>query len=455
MQGSVAETVPDRLPFGFESLGEQDLKGFSQPVRAFAVKLKAGGQIPNPEQRNSRISGDSRKIPNKPSIAVLPFTNLSGDSQQDYFGDGITQDIISTLSRFKNMHIVAYHSVHQYKTQKSSIEKIAAEQSVRYILEGSIRRSTDRIRVNAELIDSETGANCWVEQYDRQLHDIFKVQDDITKNITTAMRVRFTGGDMDRLRAKGTENIKAWGLSIMAGDLLDEYKRENLVEAHRMVDEAIELDPNYGNAWVVKGFAHFEEAYCGWGDFDNSLLEAENAALQAQKINPNYAEVWSLITMVHMLKQDTLSCVEAGRKAVELGPGNADAQSAYAIALFFAGQFDEAWTAYEKSLKLSPIYPANYLITGGGICVRKGQYKDAIETLERSVDLQPDSPLARIFLVNALLENGEEQKPKLVADEVRNLDPTFRITGAVIEHGNDDKRRDRFRENLKKMDFTE
>ena len=156
-----------------------------------------------------------------------------------------------------------------------------------------------------------------------------------------------------------------------------------------------------------------------------------------------------------MLKQDSLSCVEAGRKAVELGPGNAEAQGVYAIALVHAGQYDEAWAAYEKSLNLSPIYPAYFLLTGGDICLRRGQLKDAIEIFQRSVDIQPDSPLARIFLVNALLENGEESRAKLIADEIRNLDPTFRIKGVVIEHSNDEKRRERFRKNLKRMGFTD
>ncbi len=455
VQGSVAETVPDRLPFDFESLGEQELKGFSQPVRAFAARLRAGEVIPNPEQRISQDADDSRQFLDKPSIAVLPFTNLSGDSEQDYFADGITQDIILTLSRFKNIHVVAYHSVDQYKIQKSSIEKIAAEQGVRYILEGSIRTSADRIRINAELIDSETGGNCWVEQYDRILTDIFSVQDDITKNITAAMRVRFTGGDRDWVRAKGTDNIKAWGLCVMADDLLDEYKRENLVEAHRMTEEAIELDPNYCSAWVVKGWAHWEEAYCGWGDFDNSLIEAEKAALQAQVLDPDNAEAWSLVSLVNMLKQETSSCVEAGRKAVKLGPGSAEAQALYSIGLVYAGQIDEAWAAYEKSLKLSPIYPAHYLIAGGEICMLRGQFKDAIDIFRRSVDLQPDSPLARFYLINALMENGEESKAKIIADEIRNLDPTFRINGVVLEYSSDKRRRDRFKNNLNKMNFKE
>ena len=458
VQGSVSETVPFRMPFDYESLGEQVLKGFDQPVRAFSVKLKPDGVLPTPEPEVSsqNVVRNNLETPVAPSIAVLPFTNIGGDPQQEYFSDGITRDIISVLSRFKSIRVVAHHSVQQYKNQNASIMQIAKEQDVRYILEGSIRTSSDRIRINAELINSETNENCWVEQYDRKLTDIFSVQDDITKNITSAMRVRFSGGDRERLRAKGTNSIKAWGLCVMADDLLDEYKRENLVEARRMIEEAIESDPNYCSAWVVKGWMHWEEAYCGWSDdFDTSLKEAEKASIQALAIDSENAEAWSLASLVHMINGEPSASIEAGRKAAELAPGNAEVQSILSVALFHGGQIDDAWIAYEKSLKLSPIYPANYLLTGGDVCLHRGHIDDAIEIYQRCVDLEPGSPLGRIFLVNALLEAGEETKARIVSDEIRTIDKTFRIVGVVREFSHDKKTRDRIKANLESMGFIE
>jgi adenylate cyclase len=458
VQGSVSETVPFRMPFDYESLGEQVLKGFDQPVRAFSVKLQPDEVLPTPEPEVSSLNvvGNNLETPVVPSIAVLPFTNIGGDPQQEYFSDGITRDIISVLSRFKSIRVVAHHSVQQYKNQNASIIQIAKEQDVRYILEGSIRTSSDRIRINAELINSETNENCWVEQYDRKLTDIFDVQDDITKNITSAMRVRFSGGDRERLRAKGTDSIKAWGLCVMADDLLDEYKRENLVEARRMIEEAIESDPNYCSAWVVKGWMHWEEGYCGWSDdFETSLKEAGKASIQALAIDSENAEAWSLSSLVHMLNGEPSAAIETGRKAVELAPGNAEVQSIFSVALFHGGQIDEAWIAYEKSIKLSPIYPANYLLTGGDVCLVRGHIDDAIELYQRSVDLEPDSPLGRIFLVNALLEAGEETKARIISDEILTIDKTFRIAGAVREFSHDKKIRDRFKANLESMGFVE
>jgi len=458
VQGSVSETVPYRMPFDYESLGDQILKGFEQTVRAFSVKLQSDEVLPTPELEVSSQIAVEKKIEDSsvPSIAVLPFANIGGDPQQEYFSDGITRDIISVLSRFKSIRVVAHHSVHQYKNQNASIIQIAKEQDVRYILEGSIRTSSDRIRINVELINSETNENCWVEQYDRKLVDIFDVQDDITKNITSSMRVRFSGGDRERLRAKGTDSIKAWGLCVMADDLLDEYKRENLVEARRMIEEAIESDPNYCSAWVVKGWMHWEESYCGWSDdFETSLKKAEKASIQALALDPENAEAWSLSSLVHMLNGETSASIETGRKAVKLAPGNAEVQSLFSVALFHGGQIDDAWIAYENSIKLSPIYPANYLLAGGDVCLVRGQIDDAIELYQRSVDLEPDSPLSRIFLVNALVEAGEETKARIASDEIRTIDKTFRITGAVREFSHDKLIRDRFKANLESMGFVE
>ena len=458
VQGSVAETVPARMPFEFEYLGEHELKGFDQQVRAFSARLRTGEELPQPDEKTSLQSAELRSLDglSKPSIAVLPFTNLSGDQHQDYFADGITRDIISTLSRFKNMRVVSHHSVLQYKRQKASIGEIANEQKVRYILDGSIRTSVDRIRVNAELIDSQTNENCWVDQYDRNLTEIFTVQDDITKNIAVAMQVRFSGGERDRLRAKGTINIKAWGLCVMADDLLDEYKRENLIEARRMVEEAIELDPGYCYAGVVKGWVHWEEAYCGWGDdFDSSLAESEKASVQALKIDPNIAEGWSLTSLIHMLKQEPSASIETGRKAVELEPGNAEAHALLAVAFVYGSQYDNAWVAYEKSLELSPICPAHYLIVGSDVCLFRGQTDEAIKLLQHCVDLEPNSPLGRFYLVNALLENGEESKARFVADEIREIDSTFRIAGLLREYSHDGRMRSRLKANLGKMGFVE
>ena len=457
-QGAVTEAMPSRMPFEFESLGEQVLKGFDQPVRAFSVKLKPDEVLPAPESegRSLNASGNNLETPVIPSLAVLPFTNIGGDPQEEYFSDGITRDIVSVLSRFKSIRVVSHHSVLQYKTQNVSLNQIAKEQDVRYILEGSVRTNSDRVRINAELIDTETGENCWVEQYDRDLTDIFSVQDDITKNITSAMRVRFYGGDRERLRAKGTESIKAWRLCVIADELLDEYKRENLVEALRIIEEAIESDPNYCSAWVVKGWAHFEECFFGRGDeIDASLKKAEKAAKQALAIDSESAEAWSLKGLIHMLNDQPSEAVESGLKAAELAPGNAEVQCILSFAFCYAGQIDNAFQAHEKCIKLSPIYPSWYLIVGGHVCMYKGQIDKAIEIHQRSVDLEPDSPVARFYLVNVLLEAGDETKARIVADEIRAIDKMSGIAMIVREFSHDKKMRDRIKANLESMGFVE
>ena len=189
-----------------------------------------------------------------PSIAVLPFENMSVDPEQAFFSDGITTDIIATLSKFQHMRVIARHSILQYKNHKASITDIAGEQSVRYILEGSVHKSAEKIRVNAELIDVLSEQNIWSERYDRDLDDIFAVQDDITRNITVALKVALTDGERSASRTIGTGNVKAWELVLLATDLQDSYILQNVIDARKMILQAIELDPNYAYARVALGW---------------------------------------------------------------------------------------------------------------------------------------------------------------------------------------------------------
>jgi|GEM_PF-429804 len=390
-----------------------------------------------------------------PSIAVLPFENMSGDPEQEHFADGITTDIIATLSKFKRMRTVARYSILQYKDQKTSIADIAEQQRVRYILEGSVRKSGERIRVSAELIDSDTGQLCWSERFDRDLDDLFAVQDEITKSIALAMKVQMDDGEMALHRSKGATSIKAWELTLAAVDLADTYIRQNILDARAMVNEAIQLDPDYAFAWITLGWTYWQEAYSGWSDSIEALIEeSEKANRQAMSIDPDYGETWILAGMNHQMRHDPEAAIAACLKAVELEPGSADVHALTAWAYLANDNCEAARKHEQRILNLCPIRPNWYYGMSGGIEKKCGSLDLAIENFQQGIEVEPDAPLCRFLMIDALMEKGGESRAQQLADEIRTLDKS--MTGKGIVHCNsfDAGERQRFHDNLAKFSLV-
>jgi adenylate cyclase len=384
-----------------------------------------------------------------PSIAVLPFENMSGDPEQEFFSDGITADIISTLSKFRHLRIVARHSTSIYKTGKVSIADIAAQQNVRYVLEGSVRRSGNRIRVSAELIDAHSEQNCWSERYDRDLDDLFAVQDEITQKITLAMKVHLDDGEMALQRSAGTTNIKAWELIITAVDLQDTYIRENILEARSMANQALGLDPGYGFAHVVLGCTYWQEVYGGWSEsFEKSLTKAEQCNRNALQLNPDHADALSQLGIYYILRHDPDKALEFCRRSVDLEPGNAENQALMAFACIFAGDLEQARVHEQNTRKLCPIMPNWYYLISGQIEQIDGDLDQAIAIYKQGVAVEPDSSLCRFYLVHALMQKGERDKAQKLADEIRSLDSGINGSGLVRALSIEASIRDAFRADL-------
>jgi adenylate cyclase len=325
---------------------------------------------------------------------------------------------------------------------------------VRYILEGSVRKSADHIRVSAELIDSQDGKICWSERYDRDLDDLFAAQDEMTKNIALAMKVHLDDGDMALQRSTGTSNIKAWELTLAAVDLQDTYIRENILEARAMANEAIKLDPGYSYAWIALGWTHFQEAYSGWCEaFEIPLAEAEKANQHAFGIDHEYAEVWSQAGIIHVMRHEPEQALKACRKAVELEPGNAEIQALMAFSLIFNGDYEQARLHQHNMLKLCPVLPNWYYLVGGQIEQNSGNLDAAIQSYQQGIDVEPDSPLCRFYLIDAMMGQGDETRAKILADEIRALDKTVTGKGLVRFHSQDKSIRDRFQAHLEKFDL--
>jgi adenylate cyclase len=286
VQGSVSETVPRRLPFDFDSLGEQTLKGFDQPVRAFIVRLKPGAQIPKSEsnavkpevETNDTDERPPLELPYKPSIVVLPFTNMSSDPEQEYFSDGVSEDIITDLSKVSGLFVIARNSAFTYKDKAANVLDVCRKLGVRFALEGSIRKAGNRVRITAQLIDGSSGGHLWAERYDRELTDIFEVQDDVTKQIVGALKVTLSEGEQSLIHDGGTKNVDSHDLFLRGRELLrgEKRDREMFDQATAYFRRAIELDPNYAEPYAGLGILYMLDHQNHWSDApETSLGEAD------------------------------------------------------------------------------------------------------------------------------------------------------------------------------------
>lgn len=436
VQNSIAETVPTRMPFEYHELGAREVKGFERPVRAFEVRLRSGEKIPEPEMRvelaesvgASEIDPPQSVSSPKPSIAVLPFTNMSGDSDQEYFSDGITEDIITALSHISGLIVIARNSIMVYKGKSVDVKQVGREQEVSYVLEGSVRKGGDRIRVTAQLIDALTGHHLWADRYDRNLDDIFAVQDDITHKIMVEMRVQLSLGEKARMLERRTKSAEAWQLQLRADDLNNRFVREANWEARNLVEQALTIDPAYVSAWTELGWTHCLDAFCGWTDStDQSVEQVLQATQKALELEPDYPFALSLLGYVYLFKADYQRAVELAERAVTLAPSNAEGIAELAHLVLFSGNAERAIDLARKAIQLTPMGAMWHVVVLGLCQYSLGQLNSAITTFNDAIALEPGSSFPRLYLVSALMESGQRDAAERVAREVMSIELGFSL----------------------------
>jgi adenylate cyclase len=430
VQGSISETVPTRMPFEFESLGDQMLKGFDQPVRAFTVRLQPGKELPAPEFIAAPQSAESQslQIPDKPSIAVLPFTNLSGDAEQDCFVDGMTDEIITGLSRVPDLFVVANNSTMVYKGRAVNIKEVGREQGVRYVLEGSIRKAGNQIRVSAQLIDAVSGLHVWADRYQRELNDIFAVQDEITQRVVVELQVKLVTGEGTRLWATGTNNVEAWEHAIRSRPLVASLVREDGMAARQLLGRALELDNNYPAAWTMLGWTYFHESVWKWvPDPEKSMQKAFEAAQKALSADAQYPDGYSLLGIIYMVRGETNQAIAKNEKAVELAPSDSQVLAFLGNVLIDSGRVREGIQKMQRAIRLCPFPPAWYLTVLGAGFHLNGDNEAAISALEQAAEREPDSVLSRLWLASALVEMGRLDDARAVSKTGIDIEPTFDV----------------------------
>ena len=388
VQGNVSETVPTRMPFEFNNLGDQLLKGFDQPVRAFSAKLRPGEELPAPEANGATQAIESRnlQVPDRPSIAVLPFENMSGDPEQEFFADGISEDLITALSRIHWFFVIARNSSFTYKGQAVEVTRVAAELGVRYVIEGSVRKSGNRVRISAQLIDATTGHHVWAESYDRDLTDIFELQDEMTQTIAGAVEPELSAAERERAVCASPESLGAWEIYQRGLWHLWSFTREDMTKAQRLFQQVHQLDANFATAYSFRSYSHYLDTMLGFTETpDESLELAYKAAKHALALDDHDPAAYFALGRVCMMQGKLDDSVAELSRAVELSPSFALAHHGLGFALVLSGQVEEGAEELDKAIRLSPRDPVMW----GTMCFRSiasnllHQYEEAVRWARR------------------------------------------------------------------------
>ena len=430
VQGSVADTVPSRMPFEYVSLGDHILKGIDKPVGAFRVALDRGEDIPSPEgiKIEAAIDGEDYETLRKPSIAVLAFTNMSNNPEQEFFADGISEDIITALSKISALMVVARNSSFVYKGTPKDIKQIGNELGVRYVLEGSVRRAGERIRVTAQLIDTSTGNHLWAERYDRNLEDVFSVQDEITRQVVNALDVELVLGEQARLWAGGTQNLEAWESIRLALDLVNRQQDQLWPQVKQLMTRALELDPEYAFAWAMYAGFHIHVA-----DSSNLTAAERREALElvreyaekALELDPTAAKSYSHLGLYHLNKQEYDEAEQCAQKAAELAVNQANDLAIAAMINNKCGKPERALKQIQKAMRLSPVHPMWLLTAFGQILRILERFDESINVFLEMTQRDPEHIEGHIGLAQVLGQLDRIDEAKKAATEVLRIDPEF------------------------------
>jgi adenylate cyclase len=368
------------------------------------------------------------QLPDRPSIAVLPFVNLSGDSEQEYFSDGITEQIITSLSKVPYIFVIARNSTFAYKGKPVKIQQIAEELAVRYVLEGSVQRSDDRVRITVKLIDATAGYHLWAENYDREVKDIFALQDEIAVKIMAAMQVELAEADWGRFSSIKTTNLKAYEKFLKGNEHFYRRTTADTLEARRLAQEAIALDPEYGGAYTLLAHTHLDDVWFNrTKDRAKSIKTAEQLTLKAIDLSGQDTVTHRLLGMVFLLRNEHEKAIIEAKKAVELSPNSAVGHFFMGLVLRFTGRYNEAILYLEKAIRLNPRTPLMYLNNLAFAYAFSEQYEKAIPLWNRAIERNPDYLFAYCGLTYAYQMSGNETKAHEAAAEVLRIKPKFSV----------------------------
>ncbi len=402
----VRDQVRDKLDFFFEDTGEQQVKNIARPVRTHRILLGPTTEIAAVEARpDEPARPPPRAAPRKPSIAVLPFANMSGDAEQEYFSEGVTEDIITNLSRNRAFFVISRSTSFTYKGPAVDVAKVGTELGVRYVVEGSVRRAGNRVRITAQLIDAETGHHLWADRYDRDLADVFAVQDEIAQRIAGAIAPGIISAEIRHAQQKDPNRLDAWDRIMRAHWHIRRFTQADLAEARRLLTEAIGLDPTNSTAFSDLAFLRHFQACFGWGE---SAAEAHagagEAARQAVTLDDGDATAHTVLAIYEMFSGRHDEARRRLRRAIDLDPNCAFAHAYIGVSHAFAGETEAALAHCVDAIRLSPRDPLLiiFYLAQGWAALAAERYEEAFEFTIRAAASNPEFP--DIYAVRAAAE---------------------------------------------------
>jgi len=419
ISGTAYDQVENKLGLQFDYLGEQALKNINKPIRVYQVKM---GNIFTTSKMEEELP-----LPDKPSIAVLPFVNMSGDPEQEYFSDGMSEDIITALSRLPDLFVIARNSTFQYKNKQVNVRQVGQELGVRYVLEGSVRKVGNRVRITAQLIDASAGHHLWAERYDRDLEDIFAIQDEITLKMLKSLELKLTGREQTRLYSKGTENIEAYLKLREAMSYFQRFDKGSNLVARQLCEETIELEPNWDLPYSLLGWTHWMDASTRWSDSpEESVQKAFQLAQKALSLGEAPA-AHGLLSFLYTMASQHDKAIEEAERSIALDPNSADAHTWCAFALILSGEPSKAVQLLDHAMRLNPFPPSWYFLHLGMAHQYLRHYEEAITACKKAIRTEPTNLFARVCLACTYSLSGREREAKAQVKEALRIDPAFSL----------------------------
>jgi adenylate cyclase len=428
----VYSEVEGKLDVGFEDRGEQRLKNISKPVRTYAVRPGACSAV------TERLSA-TPPLPDKPSIAVLPFENMSGDPEQEYFADGMVEEIITALSRFKSLFVIARNSSFTFKGKAVDIKEVGRRLGVRYVLEGSVRRASGKVRITGQLIDAVTGAHIWVDRFERELTDVFALQDEVTVAVVSAIQPKLFQTEIGMAARRRPENLTAYDYYLRA---LPQYylsTREGVAETIRLAHRALELDPRFGSVAALAGVCHMNNIIWGFAiDPQFERNEAVRLLHLALSLDDGDSDTLARASVISaFMVGDCEGEIEMADRAVALNPNSFTAWQARGWVYRNAGLPEEAVRSFERAIRGNPIDPLLHRsFVGMGVAfIELRRFDDAIVAGNKALRLNPSYSVAYRCLASAFAHLGRDAEARNAAAHVLEVDPAFTISAFIARGG--------------------
>jgi adenylate cyclase len=454
---AVRDQIRDKLDLALDDLGEVEVKNIARPIRAFRVGTEPGA--PTTAKKRSIAwpwpaaavvtmalvgaagavawwqpwTGQPETVPverpaDLPAIAVLPFDNMSGDPAQDYFSDGITEDLITDLSRVSGLFVIARNSVFTYKGTPVKVQQVGRELGVAYVVEGSVRKAGDRVRINAQLVDAATGRHLWADRYDRELTDVFALHDEVVQKIVAALAVRLTADEEARLGRAAKVDPEAYDLLLRGLARFRRFSREDNAAARAFFERAMALDPRFARAHADAAWSHALDVAFGWTDSpEPSLQRAIDMAQHALALDESVPQVHIALASIHRRQRRFDESIAAARKAIELDPNYADGYAQLANSLNYGGRPEEALKAIDTATRLNPRNPFFFRQIVGQAHFLLGRYEEAASAFEKVLERNPNLLPAHLVLASTYAHLGRIEDAQWAAQEILTLQPNFSL----------------------------